>query len=139
MPRISMSPMGTSRNERYLQRPFRFRAVIPVRIIIPQAWEGAPFIALPGAILNISHGGARVQFQWSCPQRSRVLISVPAGQPGGCLPAEVVWGSSPAESRPDAWVYGIRWEQRLSPGGLGSVLAAQGLTQSYEASHAADN
>jgi hypothetical protein len=104
--------------------------VIPVRVIILQAWEGAPFIALPGAITNISRGGARVQLRWECPQRARLLISVAAAKAGSSLSAEVVYSGPVPGGGCGPPVFGVRWVEKLSSETLRSVLAAQGLTAS---------
>lgn len=128
--------VGTFLEEDRDTREFsRIPAVIPVRVEILPAWKGAVFAAVPGALLNIGRGGARLRVGWEFSPRARLFISLPVGIPGLRLLAEVIWASRAAGRGAESALYGVRWVEPLSSGALESVLLGQGLSSEAEVAY----
>lgn len=125
--------MGTFLEDDRDPREFsRIPVVIPVRVEILPAWKGAVFAAVPGVLLNIGGGGARLRVGWEFSPRTRLFISLPVGMPGLRLLAEVVWASRSCGGGAESALYGVRWVEPLSSGALQSVLLRQGLSSEAE-------
>lgn len=135
MPEAGLS-MGISLVEDRDHREFsRIPVVIPVRVEILPACQGDVFAAVPGALLNIGRGGARLRVGWEFHPRTRLFISLPKGIPNLRLLAEVIW-PAPVSGRGGASALcGVRWVEPLSPDALESVLLRQGLSAKTEAAH----
>ena len=128
--------MGTFVDEDRDPREFsRIPAVIPVRVEILPAWKGPVFAAVPGALLNIGRGGARLRVGWEFSPRSRLFILLPIGMPNLRLLAEVIWASRGAGRGGESAFYGVQWVELLSSGALQSVLLRQGFSSEAEVTH----
>lgn len=113
----------------------RIPVAIPVRVEILPAWKGAVFAAVPGALLNMGCGGARLRVGWGFAPGSRLFVSLPVGMPNLRLLAEVVWASRATGRGAESALYGVQWVEPLSSGVLQSVLLRQGLSSGAEATH----
>jgi hypothetical protein len=128
---------GSSRRGEPNAREFsRIPVVIPVRVEVLPAQPAAGFHSVPGAVLDIGRGGARVRVRWEFQSRARLFISLPVGSPGLRLPAEVVWACPGSDRGSEPAAYGVRWLGPLSSGALASVLLRQGLAATWEVAHA---
>ncbi len=101
---------------------FRHPTAIPASVAIAHAWEGSMGNNLPADLLNVSRGGASLRVRWVFPPRTRLLVSISAGESTVPLLAEVVWTSLLPGRRPEPAVYGIRWIEQLMPRSLESLL-----------------
>jgi hypothetical protein len=102
--------------------------VILVRIAVLPASKGAVFAPVPGALLEIGRGRARVRVRWELPPGTRLVISLPVDAPILHLEAEVSWVSRAFGRRPEPTEYVVKWKEPLSSGTLQSVLIQHGLT-----------
>lgn len=121
---------GSGRDPREFNR---LPVVIPIRVVSIRVWEGAPFITLPGTLLNISRGGAGIRLRWVFPAGTRLLVSIPAGTPSLQPVAETVWSALASGHGHGLAVYGVRWMEKLSGRVLQSILLRQGLAAVWEA------
>ncbi len=111
---------------------FRHPTAIPASVAIAHAWEGSMGTNLPADLLNVSRGGASLRVRWVFPPRTRLLVSISAGESTVPLLAEVVWTSLLPGRRPEPAVYGIRWIEQLMPRALASLLKRSPSSEKQE-------